>query len=205
MKELLKQVDELRKGDVGLLVDKRINEFKTFEKKTNRDWFSELCFCLMTANWKAEESIKLQQELGHSGFCEMEHDKLRDFLKKKGHRFWPQRAERIVLARQHEKIKDIIQDEREPREWLVYNIKGLGYKEASHFLRNVGYDDYAIVDFHIVDLLVKEGIIEKPKSLTKNKYLEIEKVLKTIGKKMGLSLAELDLYLWYLETGKILK
>jgi len=205
MKELLNKIEELKKSDIGLLINKRIDEFKTFKEKTNRSWFSELCFCLMTANWKAEESITLQQELGHEGFCEMEQEKLSEFLKKKGHRFWPQRAERIVLARQHLDIKDILKNEKEPREWLVYNIKGLGYKEASHFLRNVGYEDYAIVDFHIVDLLVKEGIIEKPKSLTKNKYLEIEQVLKAIGKKMSLSLAELDLYLWYLETGKVLK
>ena len=91
------------------------------------------------------------------------------------------------------------------REWLVKNIKGLGYKEASHFLRNIGFDDYAIIDFHIVDLLVKYNIIQKPKSLTKQKYLEIEEKLRKIAKKTNLTLAELDLYLWYMETGKILK
>jgi len=91
------------------------------------------------------------------------------------------------------------------REWIVKNIKGIGYKEASHFLRNIGYDEYAIVDFHIVDLLVKHDIVEKPKSMTKTKYLEIEEILKTIGNRVNLNMAELDLYLWYLETGKILK
>ncbi|MDX1799069.1 MAG: N-glycosylase, partial [Candidatus Lokiarchaeia archaeon] len=91
------------------------------------------------------------------------------------------------------------------REWIVKNVKGIGYKEASHFLRNIGYTEYAIVDFHIVDLLVKYNIIEKPKTMTKSKYLEIEKVLKSIGKELELNMAELDLYLWYLETGKILK
>jgi len=28
----------------------------------------------------------------------------------------------------------------ELREWLVENVKGLGYKEASHFLRNIGLE-----------------------------------------------------------------
>jgi N-glycosylase/DNA lyase len=37
------------------------------------------------------------------------------------------------------------------------------------------------------------------------KYLEIENFLMKIAKKLNLSLAELDLYLWYIETGKILK
>jgi len=81
----------------------------------------------------------------------------------------------------------------------------LGYKEASHFLRNIGYKNYAIVDFHIVDLLVKYSLIEKPKTMTKRKYLEIERILQDLGSEVSLNLAELDLYLWYMETGKVLK
>jgi len=74
-------------------------------------------------------------------------------------------------------------------------------------LRNIGYKNLAIIDFHIIDLLVRYGLIEKPrnKSLTPKRYLEIENALKKISKKTGLHLGELDLYLWYLETGKILK
>ena len=78
-------------------------------------------------------------------------------------------------------------------------------KEASHFLRNIGYLNYAIIDFHIIDLLVNQNIIERPKTLTNNRYIEIEKTLKEISKKLDLTLGELDLYLWYLETGTILK
>lgn len=86
------------------------------------------------------------------------------------------------------------------------NIKGLGYKEASHFLRNIGFTNLAIIDFHIVDLLIKNGLLnEKPKSLSKKKYIEIEDILKEIAEDLNLSLGELDLYLWYMETGKILK
>ena len=84
-------------------------------------------------------------------------------------------------------------------------MKGLGYKEASHFLRNIGFDNYAIIDFHIIDILYDNKLIQKPKTITKNKYLEIEDLLKKIAKKTNLTLAELDLYLWYIETGKILK
>ncbi|MEM2743849.1 MAG: N-glycosylase, partial [Nitrososphaerota archaeon] len=62
-----------------------------------------------------------------------------------------------------------------------------------------------ILDFHIIDLLAKYGLIEKPKTLTRKRYLEIEKILKEIAEKLNINLAELDLYLWYLSTGKILK
>jgi N-glycosylase/DNA lyase len=65
----------------------------------------------------------------------------------------------------------------------------------------------AIIDFHIIDLIVKHGVIEKPKSrsLGAKKYLEIENLLKEISEKTNLNLGELDLYLWYKETGKVQK
>jgi len=52
---------------------------------------------------------------------------------------------------------------------------------------------------------VKYNLIKSPKNLTKKRYLEIEERLRKIGNKLKLTLAELDLYLWYMETGKILK
>jgi len=77
----------------------------------------------------------------------------------------------------------------------VENIKGLGFKEASHFLRNIGYKNIAIIDFHIIDLLVKYKIIETPKTMTSKNYLEIEEILNKIAKKTSINLGELDLYL----------
>jgi len=49
------------------------------------------------------------------------------------------------------------------------------------------------------------NLIERPKTLTKRKYLEIENILRDIAREINLTLAELDLYLWFIETGKILK
>jgi len=91
------------------------------------------------------------------------------------------------------------------REWLVKNVKGLGYKEASHFLRNVGFRDLAIVDFHIVDILTKHGMCGGRRAMTPMRYLELEGKLLGLGRELGMDMAELDLYLWYCETGKVLK
>ena len=96
-------------------------------------------------------------------------------------------------------------NELELREWLVENIKGLGWKEASHFLRNIGYKNVAIIDFHIIDILERNNLVKRTKVLNKKSYFEIEKVLRRVGDKVKLNLAELDLYLWYMETGKVLK
>ena len=70
----------------------------------------------------------------------------------------------------------------------------------------MGYTDYAIVDRHILNVLLDNKVIkEKPLSLNKKVYLEIEGKLALIGKKLKMNQAKLDLYLWYIKTGKVLK
>lgn len=208
MENLIEKIEKLKKSSVKQRVDERIKEFEVIGKKGKEKIFSELCFCLMTANFSAEKGIKIQNALSNDFLCDNSISEMADKLKKLGHRFPNVRAAYICEARNvvDELIESLAtQKEKEIREWLVDNVKGLGYKEASHFLRNIGYKDVAIVDFHIVDLLVKNKLIEKPKTMTKKNYLEIEKLLREIAKKTKLSLAELDLYLWQMETGKILK
>ena len=208
VEELLKSLEKLKNSEIKNLVYARIKEFKEKGKKTSNELFKELCFCILTANFNAEKSIKIQEEID-DGFLTLPEHQLARKLKELGYRYPNTRAKYIVEARKYkDSLKDIINsfdDGSKLREWLVKNIKGIGYKEASHFLRNIGFTNFAIIDFHIIDTLAKHKLIEKPKTLTKKKYLEIENLLKEIGKKLKLNLAELDLYLWYIETGKILK
>jgi N-glycosylase/DNA lyase len=201
MIELIEKIKSLQESDIKETVDQRIQEFKQVQ-----DVFSELCFCLMTANFSASGGIRIQKEIGSAGFCELPEQDLAGKLKSSGHRFPNARANYICGARDVDldwALKNL--QSNELREWLVEKVKGLGMKEASHFLRNIGYDDFAIIDFHIVDLLVKQRLIEKPNNLNPKKYVEIEKLLRDMALKSNLTLAELDLYLWYMETGKILK
>ena len=200
MKRLVLSIEKLKSGSVRNLVDRRIREFKQIGEKSGDEIFRELCFCLLTANFDAERAIKIQSAIG-DGFITLSEKNLAATLRTLGYRYPNVRAKYIVEARRH--VPDLLNNL--DREWLVYNVKGLGYKEASHFLRNIGYDDNAIIDFHIVDVLARHRLIEKPKNLNKVKYLEIEKILRKIAKKASLTLAELDLYLWFLETNKVLK
>jgi len=207
MNKLIFEIEKLKKSNIKNKIDSRIQEFKNINKKSNEELFSEMCFCLLTANFNAEKSIKIQKEVGEC-FFEDSQEILTKKLKEKGHRFPNKRAEYILKARNcKDKLNEIVKfhDKKALREWIVKNVKGLGYKEVSHFLRNVGFDDYAIIDFHIIDILEKYSIIDKPKTLTVKKYIEIENILRKIAKKTDLTLAQLDLYLWYMETGKILK
>ena len=207
MNDLIVKIENLKKSEIKNLIDSRIKEFKTINKKSNDELFNEMCFCLLTANFNAEKSIKIQNEIGGC-FLKDSKKELSKKLQEQGHRFPNTRAEYIYKLKScKDKLNEIVafHDKKSIRDWIVNNVKGLGYKEASHFLRNVGFDDYAIIDFHIIDILERYNVIEKPKTITQKKYLEIENTLRKIAEKTDLTLSELDLYLWYMETGKILK
>lgn len=208
MQNLLNSIIEMKASPVCAVIMKRSGEFHNVDRKNKDAVFGELCFCLMTANFNAQKSIDIQNKVGN-GFMTFTQDKLEKALAEGGHRFPKARAAYIMEARKHyHELTELLsneKDDRKIREWLVKNVKGLGMKESSHFLRNIGYGNVAIVDFHIVDLLEREGLIERPKTLTPKKYLEVEKVLEDVGKKAGMNLGDLDLYLWCMETGKILK
>ncbi|MEK6846448.1 MAG: N-glycosylase/DNA lyase [Nanoarchaeota archaeon] len=210
MNHILAEIERLKGTEIGGLVDRRVSEFKLLGNRTSGEIFKELCFCILTANFTADRGMKIQDAIG-DGFLNLNENQLAVKLKELGHRFPNMRAKFIAEAQNHkDTIKQQLssfQGEKEAREWIVKNVKGLGYKESSHFLRNIGYDDLGIIDFHIIDILADNKLITKPKSksLTKSKYLEVEEVLKKIANISNLTLSELDLYLWYLETGKILK
>jgi len=93
------------------------------------------------------------------------------------------------------------------REWLVKNVKGLGYKEASHFLRNIGLGfEFAILDRHIMKNLMKYGIIDEiPKCLNRKCYLFFEEKMRKFSKRVNIPMADLDLLFWSDETGEIFK
>jgi len=206
MKDLLNSISKLKNSEIKDVINSRIKEFSQIKNSSINDIFRELCFCIMTANCSAEQSIRIHEKI-NNGFNYLSQEQLTEKFKEFGYRFPNIRAKYITEANHFkDELENIIRSqEANIREWLVKNIKGLGYKEASHFLRNIGYKNYAIVDFHIVDLLVKYNLIEKPKTMTKSKYLEIERILQDLGADVSLNLAELDLYLWYMETGKVLK
>ncbi len=208
MEGILECAGRLKGTGVKRLVDSRLKEFKSTGNKSSDGIFKELCFCILTANFQAERAIRIQEELG-DGFLRLTEKRLAKRLRELGYRYPNTRAKYIVEARKHRgSLIDVIRSsnsESDLREWFVKNVKGLGYKEASHFLRNIGLENLAIIDFHIIDILAEHKVIERPKTITEGKYLEIENILKRIASELGMNLAELDLYLWYAETGKVLK
>lgn len=206
--DLINQIYELQNSKIRKVVEKRLGEFEELGKMENDEWFSELCFCLLTANSRAKSAIAIQQQLGVRGFKEASQQTISSAIRLNKHRFHNNKSKYIVCSRANKDIKDKLagMSEVESREWLVKNIKGLGYKEASHFLRNVGKKNLAILDRHILNLMAENKIIkDKPKSLNRKNYLEIEEKFNNLAEKIGMSCAELDLYMWYMKTGEVLK
>lgn len=217
-KGLLAELERLKRSPVRKKIEKRLEEFREAGRGGEERWFSELCFCILTANYTAHGGMRIQDELGAGGFCRLPRPKLVKRLKELGHRFYNMRGKFIVEARKKKVKQELLalsggklgtgnrKLETEMREWLVENVKGLGWKEASHFLRNMGCFDLAIIDRHVLAVLKEYGYLkEVPKTLGKKKYMEIENILDAIAKKAGMSQGELDLYLWFMETGKVLK
>ena len=212
MAKLINQIKELQASEVRAVVNKRLLEFESFKNKSAKEWFSELCFCILTANSRADTAMQIQKELGAKGFCKASAADVKKCIRSNKHRFHNNKTKFIVEAREHLGVKGTVQEiveaegEEAAREWLVKNVKGIGFKEASHFLRNVGYKNLAILDRHILNLMLENGLIkEKPVSLNKKKYLEIEKKFSVLAKKLDMSPAKLDLFMWYLKTGRVLK
>jgi N-glycosylase/DNA lyase len=210
---LAKEVERLRSDpEVRSMVDQRITEFQGVRKQDSRVWFIELTYCLLTAYSSAVSGQLCVDALCDCGvLLDGSVEEVEETLRCQGHRFAGRRAEYIVEARRlSTSLKEVIEgfeDTKEARRWLVYNVKGLGYKEASHFLRNVGFLDVAIIDRHILSNMREHGVIgdDGRKGLTKRRYLEYERILEKVAEKVGMSLGEMDLYLWYRKTGKVLK
>ncbi len=197
-------------------IERRLNEFKfLWENASEEELFAELAFCLLTPQSKATVCWRAIEELRDSGILFFgSPDDIVDFLT--GVRFKYTKAKNIIYARNFfsENSKINIRGKLsnffspvEMREFLVKNIRGIGYKEASHFLRNVGLGEgLAILDRHILKNLASLGVIDEiPKTLTRKKYLEIEEKMRDFAKEIGIPMAHLDLVLWFKEAGLIFK
>jgi len=200
--EQLREHYEKKKDDIRA----RLHEFSN--PKMN-DIFYEMCFCLLTPQSSARRCWDAVIELKEKDFLRRDEIDV-EFVLKGNTRFHNNKAKYLLLAKSN--FKDIfnkIFTTKDPivlRQWLVDNVKGYSFKEASHFLRNIGYNNLAILDRHILkNLVLLEVIPEIPKTLTKNRYLEIEERVFHFCENIEISMDELDLLLWSIEAGEVFK
>jgi N-glycosylase/DNA lyase len=194
-------------------IEARLMDFRhIWETASDEDLFRELVFCLLTPQSKAKTCWKAVQRLDRKCMiAEAMPAQISEELV--GVRFNLRKGEYICLARNmfsSRSLRATLAEFAGPtaaRVWLVENVKGLGYKEASHFLRNIGLgEDLAILDRHILKNLALLGVIkEVPSSPTKKMYLEIERKMTAFSKEVKIPMGHLDLLLWYKEAGEVFK
>jgi N-glycosylase/DNA lyase len=210
--EKIRAAHRARRGDIRA----RLAEFEEVWRSGDdaRLW-EELVFCIFTAGASARmglRSIEAVRPLLGRG----RHEELTDKLSGV-HRYPRARSGYIVHTRDFleldcgMRLRERLESFDDPlarRDWLARErgIKGLGYKESSHFLRNVGLRGYAILDKHILRSLAEVGVIESPEPPnTRARYLDTEERLRRFARDVRINFDELDLVLWSMKTGEILK
>lgn len=195
------------------IINFRLDEFKeVFEKGDDRRIFEELTFCILTSavgpriGLSALDAVK--DVLIHGGEEEL-------YMKLENEHKYPEKARYIVHTREYLKreynfeLKGLILSFENPidrRDFFASNkdIKGIGYLQSSHFLRNIGFFGYALLDKNVLRSLYELGVIEnvRPPS-TRNKYIDIENRMKQFADSIEISIDELDLLIWSERTGRI--
>jgi len=194
-----------REGEIG----GRLAEFSAVPEA---EYFYELVYCLLTPQSSARNADAVVHDLKARDF---EHQPIdpEPILRSREHyiRFHRTKSGHLLrLKQEYAEVLDKIAGEKSAqnlRDWLAENVKGLGLKEATHFLRNIGRNgDLAILDRHILRNLVRHGVIRGiPKTLTKKHYLRIEKRFQLFASELKIPINELDLLFWSMETGEIRK
>ena len=210
--ELLEEI-KISYKEVGNQIDERLEEFDLINRnEDNEQVFKELCFCILSSGVGpkvAEKSLAVLDEMLYSG----SESELTDMLV--GTHKFPDKASYIYSTREYlsenynlnliSELKSIT-DFNERRDFIAGNksIRGIGYVQASHFLRNIGFKGYAILDKNILKTLFELGVtgdIKPPTS--KKKYLEKEGKMRELADKLKISIDRLDLLLWYRKTGRV--
>lgn len=197
-------------------IETRLQQFKGLAGASEERIFEEMCFCILTPQSSALAADRaMRYAVGTKLLYHGSRQSIADAIARSGVLYPENKARFIVEAR--EKFIDertrtmsirslLAQDPMEARENVVENVKGLGYKEASHFLRNIGYGGLAILDRHILRTLVEAGVLDQlPNALSRKTYLDIEQKVLAYARRLGIPPDALDLVMWSAKTGRVFK
>lgn len=176
-----------------------------------------MVYCIFTAGASAKMGLRSVEALRPLLATGQQKDMTSALVAAGAHRFPNARPGYVVVTRDYlqasfsmrlrERLKSF-RDPLERRDWLATEprIKGLGYKEASHYLRNIGFKGYSILDKHIVRCLAELGVVDSARPPTNRKrYLETEAAMRRFAGNVSIDFDELDLLLWSIKAGEILK
>ena len=196
----------------------RLREFRhVWQTASDARLWEEMVYCIFTAGASAKMGLRSVEAVRPFLAKGQQQAMTRALVAAGAHRFPNARPAYVVITRDYlqssfsMRLRDRLNSFSDPfarRDWLAKEprIKGLGYKEASHYLRNIGFKGYSILDKHIVRCLAELGVIDSPRPPTnRQRYLETESRMRQFAGEVGIDFDELDLVLWSIKTGEILK
>lgn len=202
----------------GKEIRARLDQFReVWRNGSDARLWEELVFCIFTAGASARMGVRAVEAIRPLLMDGTRQDMTQALRNAGAHRFPVERPGYIVVTRSYLRehcdlaLREQLQgftDPIERRDWLAREkrIKGMGYKESSHFLRNIGLMGHAILDKHVMSCLTDLGVVESPKPpSTRARYLEIEERLRSFAREILVDFDELDLVLWSMKTGEVLK
>ena len=179
----------------------------------------ELCFCLISPLTRFETVKKCISRLERQGILDrlsstseiVRVEELERVLASQlgACRFPRQKARRLIAAsaffygtpmrRGVLRFLEQFPDSLEARAALVGRVPGLGMKEASHFLRNIGRGNrVAVLDVHLRRFLTEMGVVDSRVAASGSpaSYSRMEREFTSLAFNSGLDPAALDLAIW---------
>lgn len=188
------------------------NRLQDFAAVPVDQYFYELAYCILTPQSSAKNADLTITELQRDQFYEKGFDPT-SYLRNSAHyiRFHNVKSARLLRMRElfPTLLPLLILDipAYDLRGAVLEKVSGFGLKEASHFLRNIGKRNLAILDRHILKHLFRLGVIEEipTNAPTGKRYLAIEEQWLKFCEEVSIPLDELDLLFWSMEAGEIRK
>jgi len=167
-------------------------------KKTDEQIFYNLCFAILSPQIPFTINRKVVDKLIEKEYYSrnIPDDELEEILRPT--RFFRQKKRNLKCMKNSFFIvlnylkNNWNSDSVKLRDELVDNIRGLGMKAASHFLRNMGHTELSIIDVHILRYLD----LDLSSISNRKKYKEVEKLFNEIAEKKMINPAELDAIVW---------
>lgn len=203
-------------------IEARLEEFKEVGELSDYRLFIELVFVILTSQTEAKKAWEAAEELDEKNLLlEGNEQQISKVLARNEVQYEENKASYIIDNRRmlsqptlHNPTNELklgekldTSDLEKTREWLVDNINGLGWKGASHFLRNIGYGNgFAIISGHIIDQMNELGVIDSTEQPSnRDEYLKLEEKLNDFSEENSIDIKALDLTLWSMKTGEVFK
>lgn len=203
-------------------IESRLEEFHELRDAPEERKFLELVFVILTSQTKAEKAWEAAKQLESQDLLTSGNDEcIQQVLEEQDVQYAKEKASYIIenyenlsqptLADPERKLKISnridVEDLDSSRDWFAENVKGISWKGASHFLRNIGYGNgFAIISSHIIDTMQELGLVEAAEPpRNREEYLELEERLQEFAEDTGIDIEALDLVLWSMKTGEVFK